>query len=42
MEVTGQLSPPYPLDTRLGEPHDRSGRDGEEKNYQPLPGIETR
>jgi len=32
---------PIPLDRRLGEPKSRSGRDGEEKNCQPLPGLET-
>jgi hypothetical protein len=50
MEVSGQLhapaalphgkSPWYPLDRRLGGPQSRSGRGGEEKNSQPLPGIE--
>jgi hypothetical protein len=30
----------YPLDRRLGGPQSRSGRGGEEKNSQPLPGIE--
>jgi hypothetical protein len=33
-------SPWYPLDRRLGGPHSRSGRDGEDENYQPPPGIE--
>jgi hypothetical protein len=33
-------SPWYPLDTRLGGAESRSGRDGEEKNSQPPPGIE--
>jgi hypothetical protein len=33
-------SPWYPLDRRLGGPHSRSGRGGEEKNSQPLPGLE--
>jgi hypothetical protein len=28
------------LDRRLGGPQSRSGRGGEEKNSQPLPGIE--
>jgi hypothetical protein len=28
------------LDRRLGGPHSRSGRGGEEKNSQPPPGIE--
>jgi hypothetical protein len=32
--------PWYPLDRRLGGPQSRSGRDGEEKNSQPPPGIE--
>jgi hypothetical protein len=30
----------YPLDRRLGEPQSRSGHSGEEKNSQPLPGLE--
>jgi hypothetical protein len=30
-----------PLDSRLGERQSRSGRGGEEKNSQPLPGLET-
>jgi hypothetical protein len=33
-------SPWYPLDRRLGEPQSLSGRGGEEKNSQPLLGIE--
>jgi hypothetical protein len=33
-------SPWYPLDRSLGGPQSRSGRGGEEKNSQPLPGIE--
>jgi hypothetical protein len=33
-------SPRYPLDRRLGGPQSRSGRGGEEKNSQPLPGLE--
>jgi hypothetical protein len=50
MEVSGQLhapaalppgkSPRYLLDRRLGGPQSRSGRGGEEKNSQPLPGLE--
>jgi hypothetical protein len=32
-------SPWYPLDRRLGEPQSLSGRGGEEKNSQPLPGL---
>jgi hypothetical protein len=50
MEVSGQLhapaalaqgkNPGYPLNTRLGGPQSRSGRGDEEKNSQPLPGIE--
>jgi hypothetical protein len=50
MEVSGQVhataalpqgkSPCYPLDRRLGGPRSRSGRDSEEKNSQPLPGLE--
>jgi hypothetical protein len=31
----------YPLDRRLGEPQSRSGRGGEDRNSQPLPGSET-
>jgi hypothetical protein len=31
----------YPLARRLGGPQSRFGRGGEEKNSQPLPGIET-
>jgi hypothetical protein len=30
----------YPLDRRLGGPQIRSGHGGEEKNSQPLPGLE--
>jgi hypothetical protein len=30
----------YPLDRRLDGPQNRSGRGGEEKNSQPLPGLE--
>jgi hypothetical protein len=30
----------YPLDRRLGGPQSRSGRGGEEKNSQPLPGLQ--
>jgi hypothetical protein len=33
-------SPRCPLNRRLGGPQSRSGRSGEEKNYQPPPGIE--
>jgi len=33
-------SPRYLLDRRLGGPQGQSGYDGEEKNSQPLPGIE--
>jgi len=33
-------SPLYLLDRRLGGPLSRSGRGGEEKNSQPLPGLE--
>jgi hypothetical protein len=32
--------PWYPLDRRLGGPQNRSGRGGEERNSQPLPGLE--
>jgi hypothetical protein len=34
-------SPWYPLDRRLDGPQSRSGCSGEEKNSQPLPGLET-
>jgi hypothetical protein len=50
MEVSGQLHGPaalprgksswYQLDRRLGGLQSRSGRGGEEKNSQPLPGFE--
>jgi hypothetical protein len=33
-------SPWYPFDRRLGGHQSRSGRGGEEKNFQPPPGIE--
>jgi hypothetical protein len=33
-------SPCYPLDRRLSGPQSRSGRGGEEKDSQPLPGLE--
>jgi hypothetical protein len=34
-------SPWYLLDRRLGGPQSWSGRDGAEKNSQPLPGLES-
>jgi hypothetical protein len=50
MEVSGQLHAPaalargkntwYPLDKKLGEPPRRYESGGEEKNSQPLQGIE--
>jgi hypothetical protein len=50
MAVSGQLHTPatypkgkdpwYPFDRRMGEPQSRSGRGGEEKNSQSLPGLE--
>jgi hypothetical protein len=50
MQVSGQLHGPaallqrgnpwYPLHRRLGGPQSQSGRGGDEKNSQPLPGIE--
>jgi hypothetical protein len=50
MEVSDQFHAPaglpqgktlwYPLDRRLRENQSRSGRGGEEKNSQPLPGLE--
>jgi hypothetical protein len=33
-------SPWYPLDRRLDRPQSRSGHGGEEKIFQPLPGLE--
>jgi hypothetical protein len=33
-------NPWYPLDRGMGGPQSRSGRGGEEKHSQPLPGIE--
>jgi hypothetical protein len=51
MEANGQLhtpplypygkSPWYPLDRRLGGLQSRFGRGGEEKNSQPLTGLDT-
>jgi hypothetical protein len=51
MEVSGQLHAPvalppgkqplYPLARRLDGPQSRSGGGGEEKNSQPLSGLET-
>jgi hypothetical protein len=35
-----EKDPRYQLDMRLGGPQSRSGHGGEEKNFQPLPGIE--
>jgi hypothetical protein len=35
-----EKSPWYPLDRRLGGPQSRSGHGAEEKNFQPLPGLE--
>jgi hypothetical protein len=43
MEVSGQLQVPATLPPGkepLGGPQSRSGRGGEEKNSQPLPGLE--
>jgi hypothetical protein len=50
MEVSGQLNasaalPPgkelsYPLHRRLGGPQSRSERGDEQRNWQPLPGLE--
>jgi hypothetical protein len=34
------VSPWYPLDRRLCGPQSWSGHGGEEKNFQPLPGLE--
>jgi hypothetical protein len=33
-------SPRYPMDERLRWPHNQSAYGGEEKNSQPLPGLE--
>jgi hypothetical protein len=52
MEASGQLHAPATLppgkdlpatqfDRKLGGPQSLSGRGGEEKNYQPLPGLES-
>jgi hypothetical protein len=51
MEVIGQLHstaallseniPLYQLGSRMDRLQTRSGRGGEEKNFQPLPGLET-
>jgi hypothetical protein len=35
-----ERSPWYPLNRSLGGPRSRSGRGGEEKHFQPLPGLE--
>jgi hypothetical protein len=50
MEVSCQIHAPttlpqgksswYPFDRRPDEPQSRSGRGGEEKNSEPLPGLE--
>jgi hypothetical protein len=50
MELSGELhtpaalppgkSPWYPLERRLGGLQSQSGRGGEEKNFQYLPGLE--
>jgi len=45
MEVSGQLHVSAALPPgkeHPGGPQSRSGRDGEEINFQPLPGIEPR
>jgi hypothetical protein len=34
-------NPWYPLDRGLGRPQNRSGHSGKEKNFQPLPGLES-
>jgi hypothetical protein len=51
MKVSGQLHAPAALPQgnapwnllhrRLGGPQSRSGRGGEEKSFQPLPGLES-
>jgi hypothetical protein len=33
-------NPCHPMDRRLGEPQSRFGHGGEQKNSQPLPGLE--
>jgi hypothetical protein len=38
----GVESPRYPFDRILGGPQSQSGRGGEEKESQPLPGTELR
>jgi len=38
---TPKESTSYPLDRRLGAPHSRSERGGEEKNSHPLPALES-
>jgi hypothetical protein len=35
-----EIAPNYPLDRRPGGPQSRSGRGSEDKNSQPLPGLE--
>jgi hypothetical protein len=42
MGMSGQLEKShwYPLDRRLGESQSRSGHGGEDKIFQPLPGLE--
>jgi hypothetical protein len=52
MEVSGKLQAPaalppekeprYLLDRRLGGPQSQSGREGEEKKFLHVPGIEPR
>jgi hypothetical protein len=37
-----ERAPQYPLDRRLGGTQSCSGHSGEEKNSQPLPGIELK
>jgi hypothetical protein len=39
--LTPWKCPRYSMDRRLGELQSRSGRGGEEKNSQPLPGLES-
>jgi len=34
-------SPQYPLERKLGGPQSRFGHGSEEKNSQPLPGLES-
>jgi hypothetical protein len=41
-DCANPLYPRYPLNKRLGEPQNQSGRYAEETKFFPLPGIEPR